>query len=101
MPIVCTPLPRERLAIIAIETELCPFVLGRVLGVFTARGVIAFTIRVRRIAPFQTIEVEIDGADELVRQILYVMRRLPMVRSVHAARYAEQHAPVVPVRAKL
>lgn len=101
MPTVCTPLPRERLAIIAIDTELCPFVLDRVLGIFVAREVTAFTIRIRRIAPVQKIEVEIDNIGEAARPIVYLMCRLPMVRSVHAVRYADRQDAAPPMRAKL
>lgn len=101
MPDVCTPLTRERLAIIAIEAEQCPLVLARILAFFAPRGVIAFTIRVRRIGPVQAIELEVDGTPETVRSIVHHMRRLPMVRRAHAATYAEHYQGRLPLRAKL
>ena len=101
MPDICTPLPRDRIAIVAVEAEHCPLVLGRILAFFAPQGITAFTIRVRRIGAVQAIELEIDGAPDTVRSIVHHMRRLPMVRRAHSITYADHHHERLPVRAKL
>jgi hypothetical protein len=101
MPDICTPFPRDRLAIVAVEAEHCPLVLGRILACFAPQGVTAFTIRVHRADRVQMIELEIDGAGERVRSIVHQMRRLPMVRRAHAVGFGKHHRAGLPVRAKI
>ena len=93
--------PRERTAILAVETELCPQTLMRVLGIVAARGVIPFTIAARRDDRFQAIEIEIDMPDEhrgLV--LLQNLRRIITVRRASLIAAADSAQRVKPIAAK-
>lgn len=95
------PLPRERLGILAIEAELCPYVLARILALLAARATVAFTIHVRRGPQVQSIEIEINAEGGAAMPILHQLRRLPMVRQARLASLAERREEAIFLRAKI
>ncbi|HMO74393.1 MAG TPA: hypothetical protein PKD48_03550 [Sphingopyxis sp.] len=95
---LCVPVPRERLAILVIEAELCPHVLAHILGVVAATGAVAFSIHVRRGERVQTIELETEADRTGAWAIRHQLLRLTMVRH---ARWVERLSEAAPARAKL
>lgn len=93
---------REQLATLCVDTELCPQVLLRVLGLLAARGLIPFTIAARRDEKIQRIEIEIDALparESLV--LLQNLRRIIMVRRAELKGAAERAQASAPLPAKL
>lgn len=85
--------PRERLAILAIEAELCPHVLARILAFLAVRQLVAFSINIERGVRAQIVEIEVDGANGAAMPVLHELRRLPMVRQARAMSLAERRPP--------
>lgn len=91
---------REGLVLLAVETELCPHVLPRVLMIVGERGATAFTIKAHRDGRVQRIDIEMAApGDRGTSLILQDLRRLINVRQ---ARFGfPPHDSGLPVSAKL
>jgi len=94
--------PREQIATLSVETEICPQVLLRVLGILAARGMIPFTIAAHRDDRLQRIEIEIDALPETAsRVLLQNVRRIVTVRRAELAGAVERAQTDDPIPAKL
>ena len=91
---------REGLVLLAVETELCPFVLPNVLAIVGDRGVTAFTINARRDGRVQRIEIEMAAPRE--RGTSLMLQDLRRLRNVRQARFGfPPHESGLPIAAKL
>lgn len=76
---------RADLALLCVETELCAFVLPRVLAIVTDRGATAYTISALRDGRVQRIEIEMAAPGE--RGIASMLLDLRRLRNVRQARF--------------
>lgn len=92
---------REGLGLVWVETELCPYVLARVLETITESGLIAFSIMARRKENFQTIEIELRLPGE--RAALVLLQRIRRIMAVRRASWAIPSSAdaVANIRAKI
>ena len=103
-PVVFPPAPefpkvgREALALLVLETEHCPHVVRRVVGIVITSGALPFTFRLCREDRVQNIEIEFAAmAEKRALSLLHELRRVMSVRRARMLIPAERdaHAPVV------
>jgi len=98
------PLPqvsRTDIMLLAVDAELCPFALGRILRILADRSILPFTIAAERYARFQRLEIEVQSPpDRLALSILQDVRRIMAVRSARFDAAAERRL-VRPLMAKI
>ncbi|MBX3563606.1 MAG: hypothetical protein KF730_03410 [Sphingomonas sp.] len=74
--------PRERVVRLAVETEICPQVLLRVLGLLAQRWIVPLTISAQRSDESMRLEVEIEvPADGDYASLVAKIEEVVMVRS--------------------
>jgi hypothetical protein len=81
-----TKVPRERIVRLVVETEICPLVLLRVLGLLAQRGTMPLNIAARRSDDHMSLAIEIEAPSEVgCRSLVAKIAAIAMVRGVAVA----------------
>lgn len=86
---------------LAIETELCPHVVARILAILAARDVVPFTLTLRRTPHCQSIDIEIPALSP--GESVVILQNLRRILNIRCARLlaAGERGLISPLRAKL
>lgn len=97
-PLPClAKIDRDALAHLLVETELCPYILARVLDVVGGHAIVPFTISARRDDRFQFVDFEIAALPEA--EALIVLQDIRRLRNVRVAGFASP-PPAAPHRSR-
>lgn len=80
-----TKAPRNALARLRVEAQLCPQIMMRVLGLIAQQAIVPAAIQFERRARSVRFEIDLDGLSEQSAQIL--LEKVRMIVTVRDARF--------------